>query len=67
VLLQAGLLERRRATGDAATFLRLALSNATATDAALVDDGSIYTSRDAFDMPLLMWRMVDELRERAPR
>ena len=67
VLLQAGLLERRRATGDAETFLRLALSNATATDAPLVDDGSIYTSRDAFDMPLLMRRMVDELRERAPR
>jgi protease I len=67
LLLQAGLLERRRATGDAATFLRLALSNATATDAPLVDDGSIYTSRDAFDLPLLMERMVDELRGRAPR
>lgn len=67
LLLQAGLLERRRATGDAATFLRLALSNATATDAPLVDGGSIYTSRDAFDMPVLMRQMVDELRERAPR
>jgi protease I len=65
LLLQAGLLERTRATGDAATFLRLALSNASATDAPLVDDKSIYTSRDAFDMPLLMQRMVDELRGRA--
>jgi protease I len=65
LLLQAGLLERKRATGDAATFLRLALSNAAATDAPLVEDGSIYTSRDAFDMPHLMRQMVSELRQRA--
>jgi protease I len=65
LLLHAGLLEHKRATGDAATFLRLALSNAAATDAPLVEDGSIYTSRDAFDMPLLMREMVSELRRRA--
>jgi protease I len=67
LLLQAGLLERKRATGDAATFLRLAFSNAAATDAPLVADGSIYTSRDAFDMPMLMREMVSELRKRAER
>jgi protease I len=67
LLLQAGLLERRRATGDAQTFLRLAFSNARATDASLVIDGPIYTSRDAFDMPQLMRRLVAELRRRAPR
>lgn len=67
LLLQAGLLERRRATGDAPTFLRLAFSNAQATDAALVIDGPIYTSRDAFDMPQLMRQLVIELRNRTPR
>jgi protease I len=67
VLLQAGLLERRRATGDAATFLRLAVSHASATDAPLVEDGSIYTSRDAFDMPALMRELISEVRKRLAR
>jgi putative intracellular protease/amidase len=66
LLLDAGLLERRRATGDASIFLRLALSNATAADAPLVKDGSIYTSRDAFDLPVMMRQLIDELRKRAP-
>jgi protease I len=61
VLLAAGLLEQRRATGDATTLERLAASNAYATDAALVIDGPIYTSRDAFDMPALMERLVGRL------
>jgi protease I len=64
VLLEAGLLERKRATGDAETFLRLALSSATATDAALVNDGPIHTSRNAFDMPLLVRQLVAELEKR---
>jgi protease I len=67
VLLEAGLLERKRATGDAETFLRLALSSATATDAALVNDGPIYTSRNAFDMPLLVRQLVVELEKRMVR
>ena len=64
VLLQAGLLDQRRATGDAATFLRLALSTAAATDAPMVKDGSIYTSRDAFDLPQLMRQLIGELQKR---
>jgi protease I len=66
LLLEAGLLEHRRATGDATIFLRLALSNAAAADAPLVNDGSIYTSRDAFDLPVMMRQLIDELRKRAP-
>ena len=67
VLLQAGLLDQRRATGDAATFLRLALSRAAATDAPMVKDGSIYTSRDAFDLPPLMRQLIGELHKRIPK
>jgi protease I len=66
-LLEAGLLERKRATGDAATFLRLALSSAAATDAALVNDGPIHTSRNAFDMPVLVRQLVAELEKRLER
>lgn len=61
VLLEAGLLNRRRATGDAATLQRLASSNARATDAALVNDGPIFTSRHAFDMPGLMQTLIATL------
>jgi protease I len=61
VLLEAGLLDERRATGDPATLLRLAASSATATDSPLVNDGPIYTSRNAFDMPLLMDSLIAAL------
>lgn len=67
VLLEAGLLEHRRATGDATIFMRLALSNAAATDAPLVKDGAIHTSRDAFDIPVLMRQLIVELLKRAPQ
>ena len=61
VLLAAGLLDNRRATGDAPTLQRLTASSAYATDAALVIEGPIYTSRDAFDMPGLMERLIGRL------
>jgi len=61
VLLEAGLLNDRRATGDPATLLRLAFSPAIATDAALVSAGLIHTSRDAFDIPALMHGLVRAL------
>jgi len=61
VLLEAGLLDRRRATGDRATQLRLASSTAKATDAPLVNDGIVYTSRDAYDMPVLMDMLIAAL------
>jgi protease I len=60
-LLAAGLLDERRATGDAATLERLATSSARATDAALVSDGPIHTSRHAFDMPALMENLIATL------
>jgi len=66
-LLGAGLLDQRRATGDARTLERLTASSAYATDAALVIDGPIYTSRDAFDMPALMERLVGRLLARPAR
>lgn len=61
VLLKAGLLDDRRATGDPATLLALASSKATVADAALVEDGVIRTSRDAFDMPALMDGLIATL------
>jgi putative intracellular protease/amidase len=61
ILLEAGLLDGRRATGEPATLLRLALSSAIAVDAPLVSAGAIHTSRDAFDLPALMQSLVDAL------
>jgi protease I len=61
ILLEAGLLDGRRATGEPATLLRLALSSAIAVDAPLVSAGAIHTSRDAFDIPALIQGLVDAL------
>jgi protease I len=61
ILLEAGLLDGQRATGEPATLLRLALSSAIAVDAPLVSAGAIHTSRNAFDIPALMRSMVDTL------
>ena len=61
LLLEAGLLERRHATGDATTMLALSASNAQATDGPLVRDGMIYTSRDAYDMPALIDALIAAL------
>jgi protease I len=61
ILLAAGLLDGRRATGEPATLLKLALSSAIAVDAPLVSAGAIHTSRDAFDIPALMASLVEAL------
>jgi protease I len=61
ILLQAGLLDGRRATGDPDTLEMLARSTATAADAPLVRDGTIFTSRNAFDMPTLMDQLIATL------
>jgi protease I len=61
VLLQAGLLDDRQATGDEITRSLLAASSATAIDAPLVSDGAVHTSRDAFDMPELMESLLANL------
>lgn len=57
----AGLLHERRATGDVTTIDHLAQSTARATDAALVTDAPIHTSRHAFDMPVLMETLIAAL------
>jgi putative intracellular protease/amidase len=61
ILLEAGLLDHKQATGDDITRLHLAASSATPIDAALVSDGAVHTSRDAFDMPDLMQSLVANL------
>jgi len=53
-LLEAGLLDRKQATGNPATFSRLSASHVTVIDAPVVHDGNIHTSRDAFDLPAMM-------------
>jgi protease I len=61
VLLEAGLLDDKRATGDVPTLQRLAGSRATIADAPLVSDGLVHTSRNAFDMPALLEWLVATL------
>ena len=67
VLLKAGLLDGRWVTGDEATLSGLATSSARVADQRLVSDGTIHTSRDAFDMPVLMDLLVATLLEAPAR
>ncbi len=60
VLLKAGLLDDGPAAGDPVMAASVT-SSATATDVPLVNDVLIYTSRDAFDIPVLMDNLVAAL------
>ena len=64
-LLEAGLLDRKQATGSPATLSKLSASNVTVIDAPVVKDGNIHTSRDAFDVPAMMDALVATLRARS--
>ena len=61
LLLEAGLLDRKQATGNPATLSKLSASNVTVIDAPVVQDGNIHTSRDAFDVPAMMGAMLATL------
>jgi protease I len=61
VLLDAGLLDRKQATGNPATLLKLSASNVTVIDASVVHDGNIHTSRDNFDVPAMMYALLATL------
>ncbi len=67
ILLKAGLLDDGLAAGDCAMAASATSSSATATDAPLVNDALIYTSRDAFDMPVLMDNLIAALSGRLVR
>jgi len=64
-LLEAGLLDRKQATGNPATRFELGASNVTVIDAPVVQDGNIHTSRDDFDVPAMMDALVAMLLARS--
>jgi protease I len=64
LLLEAGLLDQSQPIGDAAKSSSPASSTVSVVDDPLVNDGNIYATRDAFDMPILMDRLVATLLER---
>jgi protease I len=63
VLLKAGLLNQSQAIGNAAQSSSPASSTVTFDD-PIVNEGNIYATRDASDMPILMDRLVATLLER---
>ena len=65
ILLEAGLLDRKQATANPATLSKLSASNVTVIDAPVVQDGSIHTSRDAFDVPAMMDALLATLLARS--
>jgi protease I len=66
-LLEAGLLDRKQATGNPATRFELSASNVIVIDAPVVQDGSIHTSRDAFDVPAMMDALLAALLARSAK
>jgi protease I len=65
LLLDAGLLDRKHATGSPATLSKLSTSNVIVIDAPVVQDGNIHTSRDDFDMPAMMDALLATLLARS--
>ena len=65
LLLEAGLLDRKQATGNPATLSKLSASNVIVIDAPVVQDGNIHTSRDAFDVPAMMEALLATLLARS--